>query len=298
MPIAPDPHGIRTKLSKTFLSRVSCAAALGGTFFLLCLSSYAAGPQQAAAGRGAAGGTPTAPQSRQLDPTAVERGKQSFGVNCAFCHGADARGALAPDLARSLYVLNDDHGEGLGPFLKTGIPDKGMPSFAQMTDAQITDLATFLHSVVADALKRPGMDNNAIIVGDAKAGESYFNGAGKCGTCHSPTGDFKGIGSKYDAATLQDRMVSPRGGRGAPPPAPSTVKVTLPSGQTVSGRLVSVNDFSVTLIDSNGARKSFPRDNDMPKVEITDPLQAHLDMYLKYTDKNMHDLTAYLVTLK
>ena len=62
--------------------------------------------------------------------------------------------------------------------------------------------------------------------------------------------------------------------------------------------MIAVNDFSVTLVDGSGARLTFVRDNEIPKVEITDPYQAHLDNFLKMTDKHMHDLTAYLVTLK
>ena len=255
------------------------------------------------AGRGAAGGG-QAQQERPdaaggpTDAAAIDRGTQIYRPNCAFCHGIDARGAQAPDLAKSLEILNDTNGKEFGAFIKVGRPDKGMPSFATFTDDQIRDLATYMHSVVADARKRLPMDNNAIIVGDAKAGESYFNGAGKCSTCHSPTGDMKGIGSKYDAATLTDRFINPRAGRGNVSKLPVKVKVTLPNGQTVSGNLVAITDFFVTLQEDSGARKSFTRDNDVPKVEINDPVQAHLDMMLHWTDDNMHNLTAYLVTLK
>lgn len=196
-------------------------------------------------------------------------------------------------------ITDDNKGKDLGEFLKVGRPEKGMPSFAEFTPDQLTDLAAFLHGVAEDSHKRFSMDNNAIVVGDAKAGEAYFNGAGKCSTCHSPTGDLKGIAAKYDPATLQDRMIDPRGGRGAASqPPPATVKVTLASGQVFSGRLVSVNDFFVTLVDASGKRRTFSRDNEVPKVEVDDPVQAHLDMMLKYTDENMHNLTAYLVTLK
>jgi len=59
-----------------------------------------------------------------------------------------------------------------------------------------------------------------------------------------------------------------------------------------------VTDFFVTLVDRAGARWTFDRDNDVPKVEITDPLEAHRQQMLKYTDEIMHDLVAYLVTLK
>jgi cytochrome c oxidase cbb3-type subunit III len=92
--------------------------------------------------------------------------------------------------------------------------------------------------------------------------------------------------------------VNPKIGRGGPPIKPSTVRVTLPSGQSVTGTLVAVTDFWVTLIDGSGVRRTYSRDNEVPKVEITDPYQAHLDNFLKLTDEHLHDLTAYLVTLK
>ena len=145
-----------------------------------------------------------------------------------------------------------------------------------------------------------------IVVGDAAAGEAYFNGAGGCRTCHSPLGDLKGVGAKYNAVVLQGRMVNPRvvtgGRRGAPPPkpVPIQVKVTLAPDRVISGTLVSVDDFFVTLIDAAGNRRTIERPigSDMPRVEISDPLEAHRQLMLKYTDESMHNLVAYLVTLK
>jgi cytochrome c oxidase cbb3-type subunit 3 len=93
-------------------------------------------------------------------------------------------------------------------------------------------------------------------------------------------------------------MVNPRGRGAKTPPPPITVKVTLPNGRVSSGRLVAITDFYVTVLDDAGVRRTFPRDNEVPKVDVNDPLQAHLDMLLKYTDADMHNLTAYLVGLK
>jgi len=241
--------------------------------------------------------------SAPADPAALERGRTLYSSSCAFCHGADARGAQGPDLARSLYVTNDDGGRVLGEFLKTGRPANGMPPFPTLAATDLSDLSAFLKTRVAAAMARPPMDPASIVVGDAAAGAAYFNGAGRCSTCHSPTGDFKGLGAKYNPVVLQGRMVNPRvvgGGRGVtvPPPPPATVKVTIPGGHVVSGRLVSVSDFFVTLVDSSGVRRTIERDNDVPKVEISDPLEAHRQQMLVYTDQIMHDLVAYLVTLK
>ena len=218
----------------------------------------------------------------------------------------DARGAQGPDLTRSLYVLTDEDGKVLGDFLKVGRPEAGMPAFPALPAAQLTDMAAFLRMRAAEGSGRPAMNPADIVVGDAAAGQAYFNGAGGCSTCHSPTGDLKGVGAKYNPVVLQGRMINPRvvtgGRRGAPPPraVPIQVKVTLAPGRVISGTLVSVDDFFVTLIDAAGDRRTIERPigSDMPKVEINDPLEAHRQLMLKYTDEAMHNLVAYLVTLK
>ena len=59
-----------------------------------------------------------------------------------------------------------------------------------------------------------------------------------------------------------------------------------------------IDDFIVTLMDADGVTHTFRRDGDTPKVEVRDPLQGHKDLLKVYTDKDIHDVTAYLVTLK
>ena len=140
-------------------------------------------------------------------------------------------------------------------------------------------------------------------MGNAAEGEAYFKGAGGCSTCHSTTGDLKGIGSRYNPMVLQGRMLNPRvvsPGRGQPVPNRTrpAVKITMPRGEIVSGALESVSDFHVTLVDAAGNRRTIPRDNEVPRVEIADPAAAHLELLGKYTDADMWNLTAYLVTLK
>ena len=151
---------------------------------------------------------------------------------------------------------------------------------------------------------RGGVRMSEVLVGDANAGRQYFNGAGGCNKCHSPTGDLKGVGEKYVAATLQERLVMPRAGRGgfgrgggeANPTSPYAT-VSLPSGETVKGAPVRVTDFYVTLRLADGSTKTWARDHGVPKVEITDPLQAHVDIMMRLNDSDMHNLTAYLATL-
>lgn len=174
-----------------------------------------------------------------------------------------------------------------------------MPKF-DMTQAQVSDIVAFLHEGVRAAAGRGTYKILNIVTGNAKAGEAFFNGTGKCGTCHSPTGDLKGIGAKYDPITLQGRFLMPVGGRTNQKraTAPIMVTVTLPTGQSVKGTLERIDDFNVALTDANGDYRSFSRNGAVPKVVLDDPLKAHYDMLPKYTDADMHNLTAYLVALK
>lgn len=247
-----------------------------------------------------AGGRGGPPPGPPVDPAAAERGRLFFAQTCSFCHGIDARGGAegGSDLTRSAIVLADSTGAQLGQFLQVGRPEKKMPAFP-LPPGQVSDLAMFLRSATAAGGRGPA----AIVVGDAKAGAAFFHGAGNCATCHSTTGDLKGIGSRYPTAALQGRIVLPRGrggypGRGSEIAPFRSVTVTLPSGERRTGTLVSVSIFEVTLQDASGARHTFTRNQDVPKVEIKDPLQAHLDLMATLTDKAMHDLTAYLVTLR
>jgi cytochrome c oxidase cbb3-type subunit 3 len=241
------------------------------------------------------------------DQAAVERGKALHVEHCGFCHGANARGGSGgPDLTRSVIVQEDEGGKQLGAFLHVGRPDRGMPKF-DMPDPQVADLAAFLHSAIYLNANRRLYKILDILVGDPKAGEVYFNGVGRCNSCHAPTGDLKGVGAKYEPATLQGRLLMPRGrpaGPGASGPLymePTAIKVTvtLPSGESASGGLIRLTDFDVTLYDGAAGRiRSFLRNGDVPKVVVTDPLQAHRDQLTKWTDAEMHNMTAYLASLK
>ncbi len=244
--------------------------------------------------------------SNEADKQAsADRGQQIFVTTCSFCHGAQAKGGEGgPDLLRSVLVLDDVDGDKIGPVILGGRQDKGMPQFA-LSPAQISDIASFLHHSIDAAAERNNYQILNIVTGDPKTGEAYFNGSGKCNTCHSVTGDLKGIGGKYDPVTLQGLILMPRSGSGRRGHGAGslhntdrTVTVTLASGQVFEGELEHIDDFNVALRDSSGNYRSFKRNEDSPVVEVHDPLQAHADMLTKYTDADIHDLTAYLVNLK
>ena len=242
------------------------------------------------------------------DAAAVERGRQVHVKECGFCHGSNARGGSSGlDLTRSELVQTDEQGRQIGAFLRTGRPDKGMPKF-DLTDAQVSDLAAFLHAAIYENSNRRLYKILDILVGDAKRGEAYF--AANCGSCHKADGDMKGIGAKYDPVGLQQRMLMPRGGRRGPGPGgrpnppymePTAIKaaVTLASGETVRGALLGVTDFQVVIWDPQTNKlRSFLRHDGVPAVELTDPLQAHIDLWKRWTDADMHDVTAFLAGLK
>jgi mono/diheme cytochrome c family protein len=233
------------------------------------------------------------------DAAAATRGGKLFEQNCAFCHGAKATGAEGPDLLRSSLVLHDRKGELLGPFVRKGRPDKGMPAFAALTDAQLYDIAEFLHQRVEDVANRGLYQVQNVVTGNAEAGKAFFDS--HCTQCHSATGDLAHIASKFDPADLQAQFLYPsrsagffRGGESTGPSEMATV--TLPSGETVSGRLKYIDDFTISLYDSSGEYHSWPRSE--VKVQIKDPLAGHRELLKTYTDADMHNLLAYLVTLK
>ena len=235
------------------------------------------------------------------EPAAVGRGQKLFVGSCGFCHGTTARGGEnGPDLVRSVVALRDEGGDLIGPIVRNGIPDKGMPPL-QMTDEQIADISAFIRAQQQAAINRRGYEIQNVVTGDAGKGEQFFSAAGGCKGCHSAAGDLKGIGNKYDAVALQGRFLFPGPRRFGPgsdtPPPPVEVTVTPASGPAVSGTLESIDDFNVALRDSSGYYRSFTRTKQL-KVDVRDPLAAHIALLKKYTDADVHNVLAYLVTLQ
>jgi cytochrome c oxidase cbb3-type subunit 3 len=264
------------------------------TLSALCLLTAASLAAQAPAQPSA----PARPRGNMLisravpDAAAVERGQKTFSANCGFCHGTNAQGGdTGPDLVRSPLALDDERGDKIGPVILEGRANKGMPAF-HLSAEQIQDIAAFLRSRQQAAIDRNAYAILNVVTGDRQKGREYFNGAGRCNTCHSPTGDLAGIAKKYDAVTLQSRFLYPR-----PAEVRTQVTVTLASGQTLAGTLDYLDDFNVALRDDAGQYHSFSREPRL-KVDVRDPLAAHAELLGKYTDSDMHNVLAYLVTMK
>ena len=275
-----------------------------------------AGAQQGGRGGGRVGGFVPGQQRPAGDPEEIARGKALYGINCTGCHGADLRGGDmgGPNLLRSQVALSDREGEAIVPIIEGSRQSAGMPAI-QMSAADAKATAAYVRSVL-ETIGRQGMPPSvgmaapSILVGDAKAGQAFFDS--KCAGCHSVTGDLSGIAAKYpDPKMLQNAWVSGGGtgrggrggGRGAPAPGTPnpravTAVATLPSGERVEGQVMRIDDFLVTLRLADNSLRTFRRAGDAPKVEVHDPLKGHKDLLAAYTDQEMHDVTAYLVTLK
>src|SRR3954468_16866049 len=264
-------------------------------------------------GQGGGRGFATFPaQQRQLaDPETIAKGKSLFTTNCSSCHGADLRGGVTggPNLLRSSVVLMDQHGELILPIVHGARAERGMPPLP-LPDADVVAIAEYIHSVVFTSRGQGAPPENEApppnaLVGDAKAGEAYF--AAHCSNCHSPTGDLAGIGSRIDEEqALQNYWIvggggGGRGSRGAAAPSERrtvTATVTMPNGEKVQGQVLRLDNFFITLLLDDGRQRTIRREGDVPKVDVKDPLEFHKKLPAILTDKDMHDVTAYLATFK
>ena len=287
---------------RTAIASALCLA-LAGTCTDTLVAQRGAGaapatPVQTPAGRGEASPASQRPpqtKTRQSFPRdQVEAGRTQFASQCGFCHGRDAAGGSGgPDLTRSVLVAEDVRGDRLGPFLRTGRPAQGMPAFP-LSNGDLATIVAFIHDQKAQADSATGgrrsVDTADLRSGDAASGKRYFEAA--CTRCHSASGDLAGVAQRHQGLTLLQRMLYPRAlGR-----APQTVAVTLPSGQVITGRLSYRDEFTITITDEAGWSRSWPASQ--VKFTVDDPLQAHVEQLGKYSDDDMHNVLAYLQTLR
>ncbi len=227
---------------------------------------------------------------------AVNRGRLLFQSNCGFCHGNDATGSRAPDLVRSAILSHDQNGDLVGPVIRNGRPDKGMPAFSTLKEDRISDIISFLHHQATAALRSARVPSDypvkKLLTGNAAAGKAFFDGSGGCSHCHSVTGDLAGIATRYTPIDLQQHMVYPSSGKDIS----KTATVTLHDGTRYEGKLAHVDAFSVAIVCQDGWYRSWS--TDQVTFVVHDPLEAHRELMTKYTDADIHNLFAYLITIK
>jgi cytochrome c oxidase cbb3-type subunit 3 len=233
------------------------------------------------------------------NPDAATPGQSFFAAHCGFCHGRDAAGGESgPDLTRSALVADDVGGDKLTPVIRDGRVDKGMPAFA-LGASDLAAIVAFIHDQKNKAESKPGqrrsVDLADLRTGNVEAGRAYFRGAGGCARCHAPDGDLAGVATRLHGLALLQRMLDPARGRGQKP-NPATVTVTTRSGETVTGRLAHRDEFTIALTDASGWYRSWP--TGQVRFSVDDPIDAHRDQLGKYTDDDMHNVLAYLQTLR
>jgi cytochrome c oxidase cbb3-type subunit III len=290
------------------------AAALLFSFLLVViLRAQAPQPAAPATGRGGQGGgraTQQSPASQRppqtltpqtYAPELVQRGQVLFASTCGFCHGRDAMGGeTGPDLTRSTLVAEDNHGDQITPVVRNGRADKGMPP-QNLSDADLEAVVAFIHDAKSKAESNEGnrrtVDVADLQTGNPQLGEQYFNGAGGCSKCHSPTGDLAGLAKRLQGLQLFQRMLYPGGrGRGGAPAATPTATIRLTSGETITGKVAYRDEFNIAITDASGYYRSWPTSK--VKVTIENPLDAHIAQLPKYTNDDLHNVLAYLQTLK
>ena len=227
-------------------------------------------------------------------PSAPERGKALFGRDCAFCHGRDAAGGeTGPDLTRSRLVARDVRGDRIRAVVHDGRTEKGMPAFARLTVPEVNDLIAFIRAQARELNSKPGgrrgVDVADLQTGNVERGKAYFNGPGKCSSCHSPTGDLAGIATRREGLELEMQMLYPQN-------AKAKVTVTTKSGETFTGMLGYRDEFHISMTDSQGWHRSWPVS--AVQYKIDSPVDAHVEQFEKYTDDDIHNLMAYLQTLR
>lgn len=271
------------------------AAALGLFSVLLPMSAGQAAPQTQNAPatqapsikRQEIKAAPTYPAAQ------VDAGNALFQRDCSFCHGRDAGGGESgPDLTRSKLVADDKNGDKIGSVVRNGRTEKGMPRFT-VSDSELTSLVAFIHTQKIKSESqvggRRGVDTADLQTGNAEAGKRYFETTGGCSGCHSATGDLAGIANRYEGLKLEQRMLYPKN-------AASKVTVTAASGEPVTGKLAYLDEFTVAMSDESGRYRSWPVKKVQYKVDA--PVEAHAALLPKYSDDDIHDLMAYLQTLK
>jgi cytochrome c oxidase cbb3-type subunit 3 len=235
---------------------------------------------------------PAAQNSVPSDKEQIARGHKTFQQACGFCHGVDATGARGPDLVRSPLVAHDVKGDLISAVIRLGRVDKGMPAI-EIPVEQMADIAAYLHSRAHDAIESAGIPEGypaeKLLTGNLETGRTYFNGPGGCSNCHSPTGDLAHVAQKYSPVDLESIMLYPEKEH-------TTVIVTLPTGQRVEGAFVHADEFMVALRDAGGVYRSFPRET--VKVEIHHPLAEHRKLLDRITQSELHNLFAYMESLK
>ena len=168
-----------------------------------------------------------------------------------------------------------------------------MPAI-RLPASQSTDVVAYLHALLSlsDSAGDSGPSSNyslkLLLTGNAEQGKEFFNGKGDCAGCHSPQGDLAHISESIRPSICKARFLYPAG-------TSSMATVTLPSGTVVTGNLVHLDAFSVSMVGADGWYRSWPLSK--VKVSVKDPLAKHRELINQYSNADLHNVFAYLESL-
>jgi cytochrome c oxidase cbb3-type subunit 3 len=220
----------------------------------------------------------------------VAAGRQTFSSICASCHGLDARGGeRGPDIATRPEIAQLTDEETL-KVLRAGIPEKGMPMFAQLGSARLLALLSYIRTL-------QGKDVQTQAPGDADKGKELFSGKAGCSTCHMVNGsggflgpELSGYGGNHNAVEIRAAILNPRervDGRHR------AAELTATDGKSYSGILRNEDNFSVQLQSSDGVFHLFSK-SDVTAINYRKEPLMPADYGSKLSAAELDALAAYL----
>jgi cytochrome c oxidase cbb3-type subunit 3 len=234
------------------------------------------------------------PQNRQAqyDRAVIDTGARIYAGQCAACHGANGDQINGVDLRRGQFptVVSD---EDLVRVLASGKPAAGMPSFAVLHTDEVRAVMAFIRSGF-DAVGAP------VTTGDAARGAAMFEGKGGCTTCHRVNGrgaytatDLSEIGTMRTPASLQRALLDPAASM---IPANRSVRAVTRGGQTIRGRRLNEDTYTIQVIDDQSRLVSISK-ADLRSLELS-PSSSMPSYATTLTTDERADLIAYLLSLK
>ena len=218
----------------------------------------------------------------------IEAGSRVYVAECALCHQRSGSGVDGVDLRLGQFrrPLSDND---LREVITTGVSNGRMPGLDLRQDE--------LDGIVAYI--RAGFDPSgiAVKVGDAARGQMLFEGEGQCSSCHRVNGrgprvapDLSDIGVVRTPAALQRTLLEPSS---ALLPINRPVRAVTRGGQTIRGRRLNEDTYTVQLIDSEERLLSLIK-SDLVEYEVSEtPTMEPTTL----SSDEVADLIGYLLTL-
>ena len=220
-------------------------------------------------------------------------GRQTFESSCAPCHGSNGKGGeRAADIATRPEIVRLSDSETL-KVLRNGILQKGMPPFATLGSARLSDLLNYLRSL-------QGKSKALTSMASSEEGKETFRGKGGCSQCHMihGTGGFLGpdlsdYGASHTADDVRSAIVSAEKRPGF---RKGLAKATTEDGRQISGLVRNEDNFSVQLQALDGTFRLLEKSNVSELTFDSAPLMP--DNYGSSLSKSELDqLVGYLLSV-